>query len=53
MSNNIFSGKRLQLLFKQNFIHNTQFLLLSTVAYIGIIFIVLSIAQVGNDLQPT
>jgi hypothetical protein len=52
MSNNIFSGKRLQLLFKQNFIHNTQFLLLSTVAYIGIIFIVLSIAQMGNDLQP-
>jgi hypothetical protein len=52
MSNNVFSGKRLQLLFKQNFIHNTQFLLLSTVAYIGIIFIVLSFAQVGNDLQP-
>jgi hypothetical protein len=52
MSNNIFSGKRLQLLFKQNFIHNTQFLLLSTVAYIGIIFIVLSIVQVGNDLHP-
>jgi hypothetical protein len=52
MSNNIFSGKRLLLLFKQNFIHNTNFLLLSTVAYIGIIFIVLSIAQVGNDFQP-
>lgn len=52
MSNNIFSGKRLQLLFKQNFIHNTQFLLLSTVAYIGVIFIILSIAQVGNDLHP-
>jgi hypothetical protein len=52
MSNNIFSGKRLQLLFKQNFIHNTQFLSLSAVAYIGIIFIVLSIAQAGNDLRP-
>jgi hypothetical protein len=52
MSNNIFSGKRLQLLFKQYFIHNTQFLFLSTVAYIGIIFIILSIAQMGNDLQP-
>jgi hypothetical protein len=52
MSNNIFSGKRLQLLFKQNFIHNAQFLLLSTVAYIGVIFIVLSIAQVGNELRP-
>lgn len=52
MSNNIFSGKRLQLLFKQNFIHNTQFLLLSTVGYIGLIFIVLSVAQVGDNLEP-
>ena len=52
MSNNTFSGKRLQLLFKQNFIHNAQFLLLSTVAYIGVIFIVLSIVQVGNELRP-
>jgi hypothetical protein len=52
MSNNTFNGRRLQLLFKQNFIHNAQFLLLSTVAYIGVIFIVLSIAQVGDDLEP-
>lgn len=52
MSNNIFSWKRFQLLFKQHFIHNSQFLLLSTGAYIGVIFIVLSIAQAGNDLQP-
>jgi hypothetical protein len=52
MSNNIFSTKRFGLLFKQHFIHNAQFLLLSTVAYIGVIFIVLSIAQVGNNLQP-
>jgi hypothetical protein len=52
MSNNIFSGKRFLLLFKQHFIHNAQFLLLATVAYIGVIFIVLSITQVGNDLQP-
>lgn len=52
MSNNIFSGKRFRLLFKQHFIHNGQFLLLSTGAYIGVIFIVLSITQVGNDLQP-
>jgi hypothetical protein len=52
MSNNIFSRKRFRLLFKQHFIHNAQFLLLSTVAYIGVIFIVLSIAQVANDLQP-
>lgn len=52
MSNNIFSGKRFALLCKQHVIHNTEFLLLSTVAYIGVIFIVLSIAQVGNNLRP-
>jgi len=52
MSNNIFSWKRFQLLFKQHFIHNSQFLLLSSGAYIGVIFIVLSLAQVGNNLQP-
>lgn len=52
MSNNIFSWKRLQMLFKQYFIHNAQFLLLSTGAYIGLIFIVLSIAQIVNGLQP-
>jgi hypothetical protein len=52
MSNNIFSWKRFLLLFKQHFIHNAQFLLLSLVAYVGVIFIVLSITQMGNDLQP-
>lgn len=40
------------MLFKQHFIHNAQFLLLSTVAYVGVIFVVLSIAQMGNNLQP-
>ena len=52
MSNNIFSRKRFLLLFRQHFIHNTQFLLLSSVAYIGVIFIVLSVTQVSNNLQP-
>lgn len=52
MSNNIFSGKRFSLLFKQHFIHHEQLLLLSTVAYVGVIFIVLSIAQVGDNLAP-
>lgn len=52
MSNNIFNGKRFLLLFKQHFIHNTQLLLLSTVAYIGVIFIVLSLVQMENNLQP-
>ena len=52
MSNNIFSSKRFALLCKQHAIHNTDFMLLSTVAYIGGIFIVLSVAQAGNNLQP-
>jgi hypothetical protein len=52
MSNKIFSGKRLSLLFKQHFIHNGQFLLLSSGAYVGVIFIVLCLTQVGNDLLP-
>jgi hypothetical protein len=40
------------LLFKQHFIHHAQLLLLSTGAYIGVIFIVLSMIQIGSDLQP-
>ncbi|MBN8651947.1 MAG: hypothetical protein J0L67_11000 [Cytophagales bacterium] len=52
MSTNIFSGKRFQLLVKQHFIHNAQFLLLSSGAYVGVIFIVLSVVQVGNGLEP-
>lgn len=52
MSNNTFSSKRFSLLFRQHFIHNSQFLLLSTVAYVGVIFIGLSIAQLGSDLEP-
>lgn len=52
MSSNVFNLNRFLLLGKQHFIHNTKFLLLSTVAYIGVVFIVLSIAQAGNDLLP-
>ena len=52
MSNNIFSSKRFVLLCRQHVFHHTEFLLLSTVAYIGVIFIVLSISQIGNGLQP-
>ena len=51
MSNNIFSRKRFSLLFKQHFIHNAQLLVFSTVAYIGVIFIVLSIVQVGENFR--
>lgn len=52
MSNNIFSGKRFFLLYRQHIIHNTQLLLLAAVAYVGVIFIVLSVLQAGNGLQP-
>ena len=52
MSSNIFSGRRFLLLCKQHFIHNSNFLFLSGVAYTGIVFIVLSISQVVNDLHP-
>src|SRR5690606_26690689 len=52
MSNNIFNGKRFSLLWKQHFIHNTQFLILSSVTYVGVIFLVLSILQIGRKFQP-
>lgn len=52
MSGNIFNGRRFLLLCKQHFIHNTNFLLLSMVAYIGVVFIVLSVAQVGDAIRP-
>jgi len=52
MSNNTFNWKRFSLLFRQYFIHQAQLLLLSTGAYIGVVFIVISITQIGNDLQP-
>ena len=52
MSSNIFSLRRFLLLWKQHFIHNTNFLWLSGVAYTGVVFIVLSIAQVSNALRP-
>lgn len=52
MSSNIFNWKRFSLLFRQHFIHQSQLLLLSTGAYIGVIFIILSLVQLGNNLQP-
>lgn len=52
MSNNLFNGKRFLLLCRQHFIHNSQLLLLATVAYVGVIFIVLSIVQINNQLHP-
>lgn len=52
MSSNIFNANRFLQLWRQYFIHNTQLLFLSTVAYIGVIFIVLSISQISNQLEP-
>lgn len=53
MSNNTFNGKRFLLLCKQHFIHNTQFLILSSVVYVGIVFVVLSMVQImDRDLKP-
>ncbi|MGK7390114.1 MAG: hypothetical protein ACNS60_07175 [Candidatus Cyclobacteriaceae bacterium M2_1C_046] len=52
MSSNIFSGRRFSLLIRQYFIHNTQLMLLSTVAYIGVIFIILSFIQMENQFIP-
>jgi len=40
------------LLWKQHFIQNNQLLLLAAVAYVGVIFFVLSIAHLGNRLRP-
>ncbi len=40
------------LLWRQHFIQNTQLLLLATGAYIGVIFFILSVAQIGNELHP-
>lgn len=52
MSSNTFSGKRFALLWKQHFIQNTNLLLLGGGAYIGVIFIILTIAQIGNEMAP-
>jgi len=52
MSGNIFSFKRFIQLLKRDFYHNQQLYLLSSVAYTGVILIVLSITQIGNGLEP-
>lgn len=40
------------MLAKQHYIHNNKLLLYATVAYIGVIFIFLTIIQMGNDRLP-
>ncbi|MEO1053775.1 MAG: hypothetical protein AAFX87_24270 [Bacteroidota bacterium] len=52
MSNNTFNIGRFLLLLRQHFIHNNKLLLFATVAYIGVVFLILSIGQIGNDFEP-
>ena len=52
MSNNIFEGKRFLLLWKQHFIQNNQLLILASVAFMGVVFAILTLAQIGNELRP-
>ena len=40
------------MLFRQNFIHHNKLFLFSSIAYIGVIFILLSIVQMGSDKHP-
>ncbi|MEQ9166293.1 MAG: hypothetical protein RLO12_08545 [Fulvivirga sp.] len=40
------------MLFKQYFIHNNKLLMYSSVAYVGVIFILLTIVQMGQDRVP-
>lgn len=42
---------RLMLLFRQQFIHYSRLLLLASIAYVGIVFIVLALTQIGNNLK--
>lgn len=52
MSNNIFDLKRFRMLAKQHYIQNKKLLLYASIAYVGLIFLVLSIAQMSNDREP-
>lgn len=40
------------MLVKQHYLHNKNMLMYATVAYIGAIFILLTVVQMGNDRQP-
>lgn len=52
MSSNTFNIKRFLMLFKQHYIHNSKMLVYASVAYIGVIFILLTIVQMSNDREP-
>ncbi len=50
--NNTFNWNRFLLVCKQNLINNKRLMIYGSIGYIGVIFIVLTIARVGNDFQP-
>lgn len=50
--NNVFNWSRFLRVCKQNMINNKRLMLYASVGYIGVIFIVLTIARVGNDFEP-
>jgi hypothetical protein len=52
MSSNTFSWKRFLMLFKQHYLQNNKLLLYAAVAYIGVIFLLLTMVQLGNDRAP-
>lgn len=49
---NTFNWNRFLRLYKQNMIHSNRLMLYASVGYCGVIFIVLTIGQLGNDLEP-
>ena len=52
MSNNIFDLKRFIMLAKQHYIQNKKLLLYASIAYVGVIFLALTIVQIGSDREP-
>jgi hypothetical protein len=52
MSSNTFNLKRFIMLAKQHYIQNQKLLLYASIAYIGVIFMLLTIVQLGNDREP-
>jgi len=52
MSSNIFNFKRFLMLAKQHYIQNQKLLLFASVAYVGVIFLLLTIVQMSNDREP-
>lgn len=49
---NTFNWNRFLRVYKQNMIHNNKLMLYASVGYCGVVFIVLTIGQLGNSLEP-